>query len=248
MKRTLQILWCALAVSAAHGFSFTRTSTNDAPGEAQVTLAIAFDGTGVCQAVEERLPGALSTNGVPSAEGVYVPDRRAIRWGPFMMPSATTLVYRVRAPDGTYLPEGSVWMDGVRVFSMGGTAVTVATPGGSLSAPSQVATPVISPAGGTNLPVAVTVTCSTTGAVVRYTVDGSVPTAASELYTGALQIASATVLRARGFTNGWTASAAAFARFEVSPAREALEVTRTVTALTGGVARVGSPLVPKLLR
>lgn len=238
MKRFLQIAVLAAAVSAAHGFTFTRTSTNDAPGQAEVRLTIAFDGTGVCQAVEERLPGALATNGIPSAGGVYLPDRRAIRWGPFMMPTATTLVYRVRAPDGTYQPEGSVWMDGIRVFAMGGTSVTVSSPGGALSPPPQVAAPVISPAGSTNLPVAVTVACSTPGAGVRYTLDGSLPTEASTLYTGALQIVSATILRARGFTNGWTASAAASARFEVPPARESVEVTRTVTAVTGGVARV----------
>lgn len=238
MKRTLQILWCALAVSAAHGFSFTRTSTNDAPGAAEVTLAITFDGTGVCQAVEERLPAALTTNGAPSAEGVYLSDRRAFRWGPFMMPSATTLTYRVTGPDGVYVPEGTIWMDGRKTFALTGTCVVVASPGEGLVPLQRVATPVIAPAGGTNLPVEVTISCSTTGAVVRYTLDGSLPTTGSELYTGALQVVSATVLRARGFTNGWAASAAATAVFEMPPVRETLEVARTVTAVTGGVARV----------
>ncbi len=242
MKSISQLLALTLAAvlrtADAADFSFTRTATNDAPGAAAVTLSITFDGTGVCQAVEERLPGPLSTNGAPSAEGVYLPDRDAIRWGPFMMPTVTSLTYRVQGPDGAYLPEGTVWMDGRKVYAMTGTSVVVSSPGGLPTPPPQVATPVISPAGSTNLPVTVTIACSTTGAVVRYTLDGSVPTAASALYTGALQVASATVLRARGFTNGWTASAAASARFEVPPARDLLEVSRTVTAVTGGVARV----------
>ena len=77
------ILSAALAAcgASAADFAFTRTSTNDAPDEALVTLAITFEGTGICQAVEERLPGTLTAEGAPSAEGVVLADSRTLRWG-----------------------------------------------------------------------------------------------------------------------------------------------------------------------
>lgn len=46
----------------------------------------------------------------------------------------------------------------------------------------------------------VTITCSTAGATVRYTLDGSTPTASSTLYTGPVSITTTTVVRARAFS------------------------------------------------
>ncbi|PTY00482.1 hypothetical protein DB346_15795 [Verrucomicrobia bacterium LW23] len=61
-----------------------------------------------------------------------------------------------------------------------------------------IAPPAISPASG-DYPSAVTATISCPGAVIRYTLDGSEPTAASPTYTAPLTISQSRVLRARSF-------------------------------------------------
>jgi alpha-tubulin suppressor-like RCC1 family protein len=51
------------------------------------------------------------------------------------------------------------------------------------------------------------------GALVRYTVDGTDPTAQSPVYAGALIVDTFTVLKAKAFRDGWTPSATATATF-----------------------------------
>lgn len=79
-----------------------------------------------------------------------------------------------------------------------------------------VATPVISPAGATfTNSIAVTLTCSTSGASIRYTLDGSTPSASSALYASALTLSATTVVKARAFKAGDTDSATATAAFDL---------------------------------
>jgi hypothetical protein len=69
-----------------------------------------------------------------------------------------------------------------------------------------VAEPVFVPAGGTSAtPVTVTISCATTGAVIRYTVDGTEPTADSPAGTN-VWIGDETLLRARAFLPDWNDS------------------------------------------
>ncbi len=64
----------------------------------------------------------------------------------------------------------------------------------------QVATPVLSPAGGTYAaPVMVTMSCPTEGATIRYTIDGSEPTASSTRYRWPIVVASTATVKARAF-------------------------------------------------
>ena len=79
----------------------------------------------------------------------------------------------------------------------------------------QVTAPTVTPNGGTNLTTTQNVVLSTTtpGATVRYTTDGSTPTAASPAYASPIPISTYTVLKAIGFKTGWndsTQSAPAF--------------------------------------
>ncbi len=78
----------------------------------------------------------------------------------------------------------------------------------------KVQTPATSPPAGTYTS-AQTVTLSTTtaNATLRYTVDGSTPTASSPLYTTPLSIATTTTVRAMGFRTGWNSSAVMVAPF-----------------------------------
>ena len=55
-------------------------------------------------------------------------------------------------------------------------------------------------------PVLVSVSNITSGATIRYTLDGSEPTASSTLYTGPITISSTTNFRVRAFLDGWKPS------------------------------------------
>lgn len=81
----------------------------------------------------------------------------------------------------------------------------------------QVVAPVqITPAGGTfNGPLEVSLSDGEPGADIRYTLDGSAPTASDMRYEKPIRITGPTVVRARGFKDGFTRSIAAQAVFIV---------------------------------
>jgi gliding motility-associated-like protein len=81
---------------------------------------------------------------------------------------------------------------------------TVPTPNASNAGPlsDYAARPVMSLAPGFYaIPQSVTMTCSTPGVTIRYTTDGSTPSAGSTAYTGAVNIPATTVLRAVAFSS-----------------------------------------------
>jgi chitinase len=81
----------------------------------------------------------------------------------------------------------------------------------------MVATPTFSPAGGTySYAQSVTISCSTNGATIRYTTDGSEPTSSSSQYTGAITISDTTTLKAKAFAPGLNNSATASATYTIS--------------------------------
>jgi chitinase len=60
-----------------------------------------------------------------------------------------------------------------------------------------VATPIFSPAGGYYAnPQSVTISCSTSGATIRYTTDNSTPTSTSPVYSGAISVTKSTTIKA----------------------------------------------------
>ncbi len=80
-----------------------------------------------------------------------------------------------------------------------------------------VATPMISPNGGTfSGSVDVTLSTTTSGAAIHYTTDGSTPTAGSPLYTGAFTLNANATVKAIGILSGYNDSAVASAAFTVS--------------------------------
>lgn len=63
-----------------------------------------------------------------------------------------------------------------------------------------VETPQLSPAGKTiSSSVGVTISCATSGAVIRYTTDGSDPTSNSKIYSGSVLISKTTTIKAKAF-------------------------------------------------
>ena len=74
----------------------------------------------------------------------------------------------------------------------------------NLTVITPVATPVISPPGGTyTTPQNVVITCATTNVTIRYTLNGSEPNASSLLYTGPIVISDAVTVKAKAFRTNW---------------------------------------------
>jgi alpha-tubulin suppressor-like RCC1 family protein len=65
----------------------------------------------------------------------------------------------------------------------------------------------VSPAGGTySTTRSVTLSTPTSGATIRYTTDGTDPTASSSVYTGPVTVDASLTLKAAGYKDGWTPS------------------------------------------
>lgn len=90
--------------------------------------------------------------------------------------------------------------------------------GGSSSGGGTVATPTISPNGGTYTDqVTVSLACATAGADIRYTFDGAVPTTSSALYTQPFVLRNNCNVRVKAYKAGMTESALAVGTFYVTP-------------------------------
>lgn len=85
--------------------------------------------------------------------------------------------------------------------------------------PTQVAAPVFSPVGGTFAsPVGVTITSATSGATIRYTTDGSSPTATTgTIYSAPITISATATLKAIAYEAGLTDSAVTTDTYTIAP-------------------------------
>jgi hypothetical protein len=85
--------------------------------------------------------------------------------------------------------------------------------------PPTVATPVFSVAGGTyTAPQSVTITCSTAGAAIHFTIDGTTPSATSPTYSAAIAVTTTTTIKAMATLSGSTDSAVASATYTLQAA------------------------------
>jgi len=101
---------------------------------------------------------------------------------------------------------------------------------GDYSIVNQVEKPVISPSGGQfSTPQPVTLTCPTAGASIYYSLDGSIPTSSSTLYTGPVLISTTSTLKAVGVKAGAENSVVASAGFGIGEAYIASEAWTNVT-------------------
>jgi hypothetical protein len=227
--------------------SYTRSYTNDVPNQPLVTVSVSGASNVACLTIEEIVPAAATVLSV-SGDGVYLPARNAIRWGPYFNTIATNASYRLTGLSGSYPVNGGSWMDGHWYFSPAATMVAVLPlPGGGGGVPSpppQVVTPTFSPPSGANVPTSVTISCATPSAAIYYTLDGSLPTQGSTPYTGAVPLASASVLRAAAFTNGWTPSVAAVAYYGPPAVPANAQVTRSVSGNASATPVVTFNVVP----
>ena len=165
-------------------------------------VGIAVNPTNVASsfAVEEALPLFLMPTNI-SHGGVWVATNRTIRWGPFQDQVARVLNYQVAGPDGTNTLSGSISYDGRSFAIAGARLVGIMNP-----ILPQLPPPMLTSTNGNSTPTRVTISDSVAGVALRYTLDGSLPTAASALYTTSLIFSNTTTLRARAFASGWQPS------------------------------------------
>jgi hypothetical protein len=191
----------------------TRSVNTSSPTAPVVTFSVTPGTNASCEAVTEALMPGLGASNVSSG-GNYIASNNVVLWGPFFGTNVQTLSYQAVGQPGVYLVRASWSVDGVGGSEAAGTNIVIASAGNLVpTPPQQVTAPLFLPASGTNVPVSVTVTDATPGAVIYYSLDGSLPTQSSLLYTGKVSLASASVIRVVAFTNGWTPSVASVAYY-----------------------------------
>lgn len=80
-----------------------------------------------------------------------------------------------------------------------------------------VVTPTFSPVAGSYFAAQnVTISCATTGATIRYTVDGSTPTPSSTVYSGPIMVSQSKTIKAIASATGMTDSAVASAQYTIT--------------------------------
>jgi hypothetical protein len=116
------------------------------------------------------------------------------------------------------------------------------------SGPAQVAVPVISPAAGSFTSAqSVTITDSTAGAVIYYTLNGTTPTASSTLYTGAITVSSTETIEAIAIASGFSNSAVASVDYVIvlgTPGYTLSANPSTLTIMSGSTEATVITLTP----
>lgn len=103
-----------------------------------------------------------------------------------------------------------------RAFKSGHPESDVAT--ASYSIVNKAATPSISPGSlSSTSPVTASISTTTAGATIRYTINGTDPTGSSSVYSGPLTFNSSVTLKARAFKSGMTESGVTAASYTVKP-------------------------------
>ncbi|MDG1114008.1 MAG: Ig-like domain-containing protein, partial [Pseudomonadales bacterium] len=152
-------------------------------------------------AFEESI-GRLTPSNI-SGNGVWLEAEGLIRWGADLDPSTTTLSYALSGNDGSYRVSGRESLDG-RSTDVVEDQVQL-TCNRDL-APEIVTKPSFSQPSGTRVPIDVSIATETSGAAIYYTLDGSVPTTASLIYSSALNLSQATYVKAIAVKDGMTTS------------------------------------------
>jgi len=126
-------------------------------------------------------------------------------------PTESSALYSAPIP----LPLNSTTTIKARAFLSGWTPSAIAS--GQYVITGSVANPVFSPVAGTySTAQSVSITCTTTGAQIRYTTNGTEPTSSSALYSAPINIAVTTTLKAKGFKTDWTPSATVTATYVIT--------------------------------
>jgi rhamnogalacturonyl hydrolase YesR len=114
---------------------------------------------------------------------------------------------------------------GVGLFLMAGDAVA-ALAAETPPPPNQVAAPLLSPSGGVYTSAqSVSMRTTTTGATIRYTLDGRTPSpTVGTVYTAPITVTATTTIQAIAYKSGMTPSEVTIAGYTISPPRPAIRL------------------------
>jgi hypothetical protein len=207
--------------------TFTNSWTIDIPGTIGSTTALAgfTAGTGGQTATQEIISWTYSSAGSsqqPAATPVISPATGTYTSAQTVAitdaTSGSTIYYTVDGSQPTasstqyaapFTVSTTTTVNAIATapnFAQSATATSVIT----INQQSPAATPVISPATGTyTAPQTVTITDTTSGSTIFYTVDGSQPTASSTQYTAAFTVSTTTTVKAIATAPNFTQSATA---------------------------------------
>lgn len=119
--------------------------------------------------------------------------------------------YKATVAAGNVINYFFTYNNGTPAYDTPWFTYTVGSSGGT------VATPTFNPSGGTYTTAQnVTISCATSGATIRYTTDGSTPTATSPQYTAPISVTSTKTIKAIAIKSGMTNSAIATAAYTIS--------------------------------
>ena len=119
-----------------------------------------------------------------------------------------------------------------RAFKSGWTESSIASAAYTINATETVATPTFNPPGGLYAEAQlVTINSATSGATIRYTTNGNVPTSSSTAYSSPILVNSTSTIKAKGFKDGLNPSSTSSVSYTIYtiPARMAFVPGGTFT-------------------
>jgi hypothetical protein len=231
--------------SAGTSLTLMRVITVNSNPAPFITLTVTPVGKVSSYTVTEYVPPGLAAFNITS-NGVWNAPNQTVKWGPFSNQTAV-LAYQVSGQGGAFVCRGKGSVDGSPAAITGQSNLVVTSTSGTVSAPTapvKLPLPVLTPANSAMLPTNVTASCSVNGAALYYTLDGSVPTTNSALYSDALHFASFTTLRVRAFLAGDLPSDAAVGYYEPASSVTGLTITRAITNNPGYAPLVALTATP----
>jgi Big-like domain-containing protein/chitobiase/beta-hexosaminidase-like protein/peptidase C13-like protein len=157
--------------------------------EPVVTLTVTPESGTSAWAYEETVH-SLQASSI-TGSGAWLTDSGVIRWGTFLNSTPQSFSYTLTGSDGTYSICGTESQDGADTDTETTDITIDCTP--QLD---QVETPVFDPPDGSDIPVTVSITTTTVGATIYYTVNGTIPTTSSDIYTVPINIDDRAILQA----------------------------------------------------
>jgi hypothetical protein len=159
-------------------------------------------------AIEESIPTGLIPSNI-SHSGVWDYETRCIKWGLFNDHETINLSYQLTGIKTTIQLNGSISIDGIDQFITGDSTVSI----DCMPEKEQLSSPVFDPPGGSIVPVNLMIRSDDIGAIIRYTLDGSLPNISSTLFTEAIYIDSHSVVRAATFKQDYLSGDAVSATY-----------------------------------